>query len=514
MKEKTIINNPSHAAFDAFFQNIPVPIFLIDDERRICNVTRAARTFLSEPSKDASGRAFGDVLKCFHSLENPLGCGSGEHCKTCLIRGVVIDALDNGRPSSRIEAELTLGKEKICRSMVISVSPVELLGRRMALLHCEDITELKETKEALEAAKDNLTRAQAVARIGSWHLDIITNKLAWSDETLRIFGFDSGTQLSYEKFLEIVHPDDRDYVNNSWQAALQKQPYDIEHRIIVGGKIKWVREKAEVEFDNQGKPISGIGTVQEITGRKEQEKELHLLRQELMHVSRVTAMGELTAALAHELNQPLMAIMSNAQAAARFLNSKNPDLNEIREIIADIVADDRRASKVINKLRALLKKSEFEFSELDINDVIREVIPLVHSDIVIKSVSFDTYLNENMPPVHGDRIQLQQVLLNLVLNSLDAVSGVKLKRLFILTEQDGNGNAVVTVADTGKGINDEYMKRLFDPFFTTKKEGMGMGLAINKAIIEAHSGTIWAENVSGGGAAFSFSLPLSKRNRK
>lgn len=378
----------------------------------------------------------------------------------------------------------------------------------------ERTRELKRTNEALKITMDNLNRAQAVAHVGSWYLDIVNNALVWADETYRIFGLDIGSPLDYEKFLEIIHPEDREYVNKSWQAALRKEAYDIEHRIIGDGKIKWVRENAQVEFDKRGKAIRGIGTVQDITEHKQQEENARKLQEELMHVSRVATMGELTAALAHELNQPLMAIMSNAQAAQRFLAKKEPDINEIGEILTDIIKDDKRASEVIGRLRALLRKSELEFKILNINDVIREVITLVHSDIVIRNISLNSELNGTIPLTSGDRIQLQQVILNLILNSFEAMKGADSKMLCIRATQENDKFITVSIEDSGIGIDEKNMDFIFKPFFTTKKEGMGMGLSINKAIVEAHGGSLWAKNNPDKGAAFCFTLPISKEYSK
>ena len=378
----------------------------------------------------------------------------------------------------------------------------------------ERTRELKRANKALEITRDNLNRAQAVAHVGSWYLDIVNNTLVWSDETYRIFGLNIGSPLDYEKFFEIIHPDDREYVNSCWQAALRKEAYDIEHRIIVDGKIKWVRERAQVEFGETGKAISGIGTVQDITEHKQQEENARKLQEELMHVSRVATMGELTAALAHELNQPLMAIMSNAQAAQRFLAKKEPDINEIGEILTDIIKDDKRASEVIGRLRALLRKSELEFKILNINDVIREVITLVHSDIVIRNISLSSELNGTIPLTSGDRIQLQQVILNLILNSFEAMKDADSKMLCIRTTQENDKFITVSIEDSGIGIDEKNMDFIFKPFFTTKKEGMGMGLSINKAIVEAHGGSLWAKNNPDKGVAFCFTLPISKEHSK
>ncbi|MCK9554380.1 PAS domain-containing protein [bacterium] len=375
--------------------------------------------------------------------------------------------------------------------------------------------ELEEANKVLRIIKDEFERAQGVAHIGSWNLDIANNIFKWSDETYRIFGLDSGTTVNYEKFLEIVHADDREYVDRIWKDALEKKKScDIEHRIVVNGGIKWVVAKAEIELNEEGEAVTGVGTVQDITEFRSKEESVRKLQDELTHISRVTTMGELTAALAHELNQPLMAIMSNAQAARRFLLRENPDLDEFREILSDIIEDDKRASEVINRLRALLRKSDPEFKILNINVIIREVISLLHSDLIIKGISLNSELDENIPFVKGDRIQLQQVILNLALNSCEAMKDSDVKKLCVRSMREDSKFVAVGIEDTGTGIDDKNINRLFEPFFTTKKEGMGMGLSINKTIIESHGGALRAENNIGGGASFYFTLPvLNGRDR-
>ncbi len=374
--------------------------------------------------------------------------------------------------------------------------------------------ELEETNKALKMTRDNLYRAQEITHIGSWYLDIRSDTLIWSDELYRIFDLEKGTTLSYKKFLEMVYPDDREYVDNYWKAAFQNKPYDIEHRIIAGGKTKWVREKGYIEFDKEGKAIAGIGTAQDITKYKEQEKTILELGKELTYVSRVATMGEFTAALAHELNQPLMAIMSNAQAAQRFLMKGNPDLNEIGEIFSDIIKSDKHAGDIITKLRKLFKKEESEFTMINISDVIREIISLVKSDMIIKNISLDLQLDYNIPPLRGDRVQLQQAMLNLVLNSLEAMKDTDLKKLCIRANQEDDKFVRVIIEDSGTGINKKDMKNLFKPFFTTKKEGLGMGLVISKTIVESHGGSIEVENNLNGGTTLHLILPMEKDHLK
>ena len=252
----------------------------------------------------------------------------------------------------------------------------------------------------------------------------------------------------------------------------------------------------------------------EIIERNRSEEESRRLREELAHLTRVCTMGELTASLAHELNQPLTAIMSNAQAAQRLLNSDTPDLREVCHTLTDIINDNRRASGVIRRLRALLKQEDLARIPVDINKVIRETITLVHSEFVISNTSLKLNLSTNLPPILGDRIQLQQVILNLLLNGAEAMRDVESgsRELILRTLQDDPSTVTVAVQDFGIGIEPGILGRIFDPFFTTKPDGLGMGLSINRSIIEAHGGRIWATQNPDRGATLFFTLPVYKED--
>jgi two-component system sensor kinase FixL len=223
-------------------------------------------------------------------------------------------------------------------------------------------------------------------------------------------------------------------------------------------------------------------------------------------------MGELSASMAHELNQPLTAILTNAQAAQRFMAAGTADLAEFREILKDIAYDTTRARDVIRHLRALVKRSEPDFTQLDVGDTIREVVGFLHGDIVARNVRVGLELLPDLPPVHGDRIQLQQILINLLLNAFDALNGnpVAKRLVTVATAQESPQLVRVTVRDCGAGIPPDQLDSVFEPFFTTKQDGMGMGLSVTRSIVESHGGRIWAENNSAGGAAFHFTLPVVK----
>jgi len=246
---------------------------------------------------------------------------------------------------------------------------------------------------------------------------------------------------------------------------------------------------------------------QDITLQQRSRLEVEQLRRDLTHVSRVTTMGEMAAALAHELNQPLTAILSNAHAGERYLTQAAPPLGEIREILQDVVGDARRAGDVIQRLRSLLRKEEARFLPLDVNQVIREIAALVRTDAVLRNCAIDVDLAPDLPVVRGDRVQLQQVLLNLVINGMEAVGPHDEGRRVVLQTLPAEGAVCVSVRDQGPGIYGDELSRIFETFYTTKSEGMGMGLAISRSIVEAHGGRIWAENNPDRGATFSFTLP-------
>jgi signal transduction histidine kinase len=249
--------------------------------------------------------------------------------------------------------------------------------------------------------------------------------------------------------------------------------------------------------------------------RKQGELETQRLRQDLAHIGRVSAMGELTASLAHELNQPLTAILSNAQAAEAMLAADPVDLQKIREIVSDIVADDKRAGDVIRRLRALVKKGDLERVSLDLNQVVNEVVWLVRNDAILRNVSMSLELAADLPRVLGDRVQLQQVVLNLVLNGLEAMGepGAGDRTLVIRTLRDGDALVSVGVEDSGIGFDEQSRDRMFDPLYTTKTAGLGMGLAIVRTIVEAHGGRLEAINNLNDGATVHFTLPVSTEDQ-
>ncbi len=301
-----------------------------------------------------------------------------------------------------------------------------------------------------------------------------------------------------------ANPSDRTHLVEELRARGRMRALAVQLVTAVGQPVDVLLSAEIVEVG--GEPLI-LTTFLDVTGRRRAEREASRLRQELAHISRVSLMGELTASLAHELNQPLTAILTNAQAGQRYLALPAPKLDEVREILADMAADARRAGEVIHRLRSLLKKDASRFAPVDLNQMIEEAVALTRTDTIIRHRPIALALAADLPPVMGDRVQLQQVLLNLVLNAMDAMAQSQEGQLVVSTVRDESA-VRVGVQDHGPGIPPDRLERVFTTFFTTKPEGMGMGLAISRSIVEAHGGRIWAENNRDRGATFWFTVPV------
>jgi PAS domain S-box-containing protein len=373
-----------------------------------------------------------------------------------------------------------------------------------------NLSRRKRAEAALSRSEANLKSSQEVARIGGFIFDIQKDSLTWSEGTREVFGMQAESKLNYSAFLQMVHPDDRDYVDMIWQAALKGAPSDIEYRVIVEDTSKWIRAKFVVDFDRSGQPFLVKGIVQDISTRKKSEEEAARLRHDLAHVARMSTVGELSQNIAHEVNQPLAAIVVNAEAALRLLEEPELDIEEVREALGDIVSDQKRASEVVQRIRALVKKDRPVHTLVDLNELARDAVKVVQGDAAIRNARITLDLNAGLTPVWGDQVQLQQVLINLLVNALDALDcDASAPRLItVKTGCASAGGATLSVSDTGVGIDTETAGRLFEPFFTTKTQGMGLGLSISRSIVEAHGGTIGAAANGDGGATFHVSLPV------
>src|SRR6266568_5352796 len=365
----------------------------------------------------------------------------------------------------------------------------------------------------LELSDKRLSLAADSADLGLWEWDLSKDEIWVTPKRRAQLGFPVSGKITFEDLISRWHPDDRDKVRKALRDAIENgKDYDAEfRRVLADGSVRWVAARGRVQVNKLGNPIRLLGVSMDITARKQAELEAARQRHDLAHLARVNALGELSSSLAHELTHPLTAILSNAQAAQRFLARDDADLNEVREILNDIVTEDQRAGEVIHRLRLLLKKGEpqKQYDDVDLNEVVRDVLKLMRNDLIIQNVTVDTDLAQNLPRVTADRVQLQQVVLNLVLNACEAMADCdSSERQLLIASKSENGTVEVSVTDRGGGIPEEKREQVFERFFTTKKEGMGLGLSICRTIINAQKGEIWVTNNSDCGATFHFSLPI------
>lgn len=405
------------------------------------------------------------------------------------------------------------------------------------LIH--DISNRRQAETELRDNQSQLDLALRSAGMGAWHLDITEDRRHFDNQACSLLGIDPKTFTgTSEEFFAMMHPDDCEKVRTALASAIEhKALYETEYRSVwPDGSVHCVATRGRLVYDDKGRPVRINGIVWDITERKQMEEELRASRdelelrvreravellkaneelqrrrEELAHVDRIATLSELTSSLAHELSQPLSAILSNAQAAERFLAMEKRDLEEVGGALSDIVDDTRRAGAIIQNLRSMLKKKNSERCVLDVNLVVQETLKLVAVASIRGRISIKTDLAADLPRIVGDPTQLQQVLINLILNGFHAMEGCEAdcRRMTIRTSGDGAGAVRVDVCDTGCGVNEEDMGRIFERFFTTKPEGMGMGLSISKSIIVTHGGQLWAAPNPGSGMSFCFSLPVA-----
>lgn len=395
------------------------------------------------------------------------------------------------------------------------------LGRCVVSLSAIGITSFlalksKAAKEALQTqvhllhrSEAFLAEAQRLSLTGSIGLKMPGADMYWSEEAKRIFEFDH-PHPTLEHMFGRTHPDDTDTFNSMIEQARAEQPkLETEHRLVMpDGSVKYVRMLACQVRDASG-GFEYIGALMDVTATKNAEEALHQSQTQLANITRVTTLGELAASIAHEVNQPLAAVITNAEAGLRWLNREVPDLGEVRSATERIMSEAHRASEVIRRIRALSRKTDPQHKRIDLQEVLQESVDLVRREIQRHHVTLELRLGDHPLYANGDRVQLQQVIINLLINAMQAMSSIKGKppRLLVQLSGSSEGGVQLGVHDNGPGVAAENLPRLFNPFFTTKPEGMGMGLSICRSIIEAHGGRIWAESSVGEGTLLSFSLP-------
>jgi PAS domain S-box-containing protein len=370
-------------------------------------------------------------------------------------------------------------------------------------------------EETLRRSEGYLAEAQRLSQTGSWTSTVGEIRYL-SEECYRVLGFDPRDgQPKYERFFERIHPDDQAKFREAVETAERnKTDFELDYRFVPpGGELREIHVIGHPVLSASGDIVEFVGTVMDVTARKRAEEERERLRQaqaDLARVNRIATMGELTASLAHEVNQPIGAAVTNANTCVRWLAGDNPNIDEARAAALRAAKDGRRAAEIISRIRQLFKKGTAERELVDVNEVIREMIVLSHGETTRYKISVETDLTQGLSPVLGDRVQFQQVLMNLIMNSIDAMKEVEGHRVLAIKSQRADDRRIsITVSDTGVGLPPDQTDQIFNAFFTTKSHGTGMGLSISRSIVESHGGRLWATGNYPRGASFCLTLPAN-----
>ena len=484
----------NEARFRALIEHSSDFIIVLDREERIHYISPSGERALGIPWQDLVGRP---IFNFMHpddvgSARLVLGEQAPDAIRTFVFRYL--------KPQ---------GGERIIEAVVTN-----LLGEPAVaglVVNARDISDRRRAEEELSRSEAFLAEGEKLSHTGSWAWNLTTGEVTWSLEHFIIMGYPR-CQPTLDMFFDRICTEDNARVRTAMRRAVRgKGPLEIEFRInLPDGSVRYIAAAGHTLSDEAGQPIELICTSMDVTERKRAEDALQQAQAELAHVARVAGMGELTASIAHEVSQPLTGIIVNATAALRWLSLRPPNLEKAFETVTRITRDGERAAGVVARLRAFFRKSLPKIEPLNINEAILDVAALIGSEVRAKDVALDIRLADELPPVAGDRIQLQQLILNLMVNAIEAMSKSEGERtLQVGSMADPAGNVVVSVRDSGPGLDSVNLDRLFDAFYTTKSEGMGMGLAICRSIVEAHGGQLCALANHGRGATFEFTLPTT-----
>jgi PAS domain S-box-containing protein len=397
--------------------------------------------------------------------------------------------------------------------------PVELAITRIPLDgppsftgYLRDITKRKQSEEKLARSAAFLAEAQRVSSTGSFSWRVASNEITWSEQLYRVFEFDQAVPVKLELIGTRIHPEDLPvFQQHVERARVDGSEFEFDFRLqMPDASVKYMHVVAHSGRNENGQ-MEYIGAVQDVSERRLSEEALSEVRSELAHMARVTSLGALTASIAHEVNQPLSGIITNASTCLRMLDADPPNIDGARQTAQRTIRDGHRASDVITRLRSLFSKRDATTESVDLNEAIRDVIALSRTELQRSQVISRVELADDLPPVMGDRVQLQQVVLNLLMNAADAMTDIddRPRRLIVRTERDEGDHVRLSVQDAGVGFGPQGVDKLFEPFYTTKNGGMGIGLAVSRSIIDSHHGRLWATPNNGPGATFSFSIPCA-----
>ena len=374
-----------------------------------------------------------------------------------------------------------------------------------------DVLRAAQLSAELRESEERMTLAAEAAGFGVWMWSIPGNHIWGSERWLRLFGFVPGAAVTFEEVIQRIHPDDRELVEREVRYAVeQRVVYAGEFRVILpDGTQRWIAARGRMGPDTLGNPARMLGAAIDITDRKQSELRIEAQRNELAHLSRATLLGELGGSLAHELNQPLTAMVNNAAAGRRFIAKGHTDPQKLDALLEAVVVDGRRAGDILRGIRDMIRKDEDVRKPLDLNAALAEILRLVRPDALGRHCTLVREFDSGLGAVNANRVQLQQVFLNLIMNAMEAMDlkPAETRRIIVRTERPAEGEVRVSVRDFGDGLPPGEPEKVFAPFFSMKRSGMGLGLTIARSIVEAHGGRITAANAEGGGACFSFSLP-------
>jgi signal transduction histidine kinase/CheY-like chemotaxis protein len=381
-----------------------------------------------------------------------------------------------------------------------------------ALREARERAERKRAEEALRRSEMYLAEAQRLSHTGSFGWDPASGEIYWSDETYRIFECEPTIEPTVQLVLDRTHPDDRMRLRRIIDyASIERNEFTAEHRLLMpDGSIKYVRAMAHPSTSEDPKSFVFVGAIMDITERMRAEEERERLRQleaDLAHMNRVSMMGELAASLAHEVKQPIAAAVINAQACTQWLRRDAPDVTEASKAASAMVADVTRAGGIIDRVTSLYRRGTPERELIDLNEIVREMSVLLGDTANRNAVSIRTDLPPELPRTTADRVQLQQVLMNLMLNGIESMQDTG-GELIVASKRTEDGELLISVSDAGIGLSIEEAEHIFEAFFTTKPRGTGMGLSISRRIIASHGGHLWASPNTGRGATFQFTLPV------
>ena len=425
----------------------------------------------------------------------------GEHRRSFSMGGVASAAIILGIVFSALMVReiLPIPLISILFLLIVLVMAYEL-GR--------DLSIATQTSRELQRSEQRIRLATKAANLGVWEWDIMRDTFWINEPSRSLPGVDESEHITFNRFLQSVHPDDREATRLAFYRTLESGgDFEWEYRLLTpDGATRLISALGQVERSEKRKPLRSIGILRDVTELKKAENEKAQLLNELAHLSRVTTMNELSTSLAHEINQPLGAILNNA-TAAQTLNSKTKaGRGEFEEILSDIIEDTRRMGEIIRKIRGMVKKEETKFEQLNLNILIERVVDLYRNMLNMDKTSISLDLQPDLAPVRGDGTRLQQVIMNLISNATEALRESPTRTIKIRTIMQSPDMIIVSISDSGTGIEMPDTGKVFESFYTTKKGGLGLGLRICRSIIQEHGGRIWAENNPRSGATFSFSL--------